>query len=295
MLVYESTKTGFIDDVDSGQLIPEIRRGYQSQGIGMGAPGEVKAWKNSLQYMRSVLIGSSLPVDAGVAIEFKIPLTSRRVDFLVSGYDDTDNANVVIIELKQWAGESTQTVEDKDGIVKTALGGGIRETTHPSYQAVSYAQLLKDFNMSIREKPINLYPLAYLHNFESQHRDILDNELYQPYTEQAPLYIRGDMMELRAFLESQIEIGDDRDNLYKMNDGKIRPSKSLQNSLVEMLEARNEFTLIDSQKVVFEKAVELAKQSRHDGQNAYYSLRVAREPGKRWWRSTFWPNSFRTT
>ena len=266
MLVYESTKTGFVNDVDQGQLVPEIRQGYQSHGIGMGAPGEVRSWKNSLQYMRSVLSGSSVPADAGVAIEFQIPLTSRRVDFLVSGYDGADNANVVIIELKQWEGDSTETVEDKDGIVKTALGGGIRETTHPSYQAVSYAQLLRDFNASIREKPITLHPLAYLHNFEPQHRDTLDNELYQPYTEQAPLYVRGDTEKLRAFLESQVAIGDDRENLYEMNDGTIRPSKSLQNSLVEMLEARDEFTLIDSQKVVFERAVELAKRSRRDGQ-----------------------------
>ncbi|ESS10435.1 MAG: hypothetical protein A07HR60_02450 [uncultured archaeon A07HR60] len=266
MLVYESTKTGFLNDVLEGQLVPKIRDGYQSQGIGMGSRGEVRSWKNSLQYMHSVLNGSSVPADAGVAIEFKIPLTSRRVDFLVSGFDEADNANVVIIELKQWEGTSTQTVEGKDGIVKTALGGGIRETTHPSYQAVSYAQLLKDFNVTIREKPINLYPLAYLHNLESQHREILDNEVYESHTEQAPLYVRGDTEQLRTFLESQIEIGDSSENLYDMNDGKIRPSKSLQNSLLEMLEAQDEFTLIDSQKVIFEKAVELANQSRRDGQ-----------------------------
>ena len=265
MLVYESTKSGFLDDVVEGHLVPEIKQGYESQGIGMGGAGEVQAWKNSLQYMHTVLSGSSVPDDAGVAIEFKIPLTSRRIDFLVSGYDEADNANVVIIELKQWNGDSTQAVNDKDGIVKTALGGGIRETTHPSYQAVSYAQLLKDFNISIREKPINLHPLAYLHNFEPLYRETLDNETYRPYTEQAPLYIRGDTKKLRAFLESQINVGDDRENLYEMNEGKIRPAKSLQNSLVEMLDARDEFTLIDSQKVIFEKAVELAKQSRRDG------------------------------
>jgi hypothetical protein len=78
--------------------------------------------------MHTVLINSSVPDNAGVAIEFKIPLTSRRVDFLLSGYDNADNANVIIIELKQWSGDSTQMVADKDGIVKTPLGGGIHET-----------------------------------------------------------------------------------------------------------------------------------------------------------------------
>jgi len=266
MLVYENTKAGFLDDALEAQLVPKIKQGYQSQGLGMGSPGEVRSWKNSLQYMHSVLSGSSVPSDAGVAIELKIPLTSKRIDFLVSGYDATDNANVVIIELKQWEGDSTERVEARDGIVKTALGGGLRETPHPSYQAASYAQLLSDFNTTIREKPITLHPLAYLHNFEAKHREMLDNDLYRPYIEQAPLYIRGDAKKLRAFLESRIDVGDDRENLYEMNEGKIRPAKSLQNSLLEMLEEQDEFTLIDSQKVVFETAVELAKRCRRDGQ-----------------------------
>jgi DUF2075 family protein len=265
MLVYESTASGFLDDILEDQLVPEIKRGYESQGLGIGSDSEVRSWENSFQYMYKVLSSSEVPPDAGVAIEFKIPLTSRRIDFLISGYDNSDNANVVIVELKQWDGNSTEAVEDKDGIVETFVGGDVRETTHPSYQALSYSQLLKDFNRSIREKPINLYPLAYLHNFEQQYREEIDNETYQPYTEEAPLYIRGDAKKLREFLETQIEVGDDRENIYEMNDGKIKPAKSLQNSLLEMLEDRDEFTLIDSQKVVFEKAVELAKRSHRDG------------------------------
>ena len=122
MFVYESTKSGFLDDVLAGRLVSEIKRGYQSHGIGMGASSEIRSWKNSLQYMHTVLVNSSVPDNAGVAIEFKIPLTSRRVDFLLSGYDNSDNANVIIIELKQWSGDSTQMVADKDGIVKTPLG-----------------------------------------------------------------------------------------------------------------------------------------------------------------------------
>lgn len=206
------------------------------------------------------------PIVQGSQVEFKIPLTSRRIDFLISGYNTAAKANIAVVELKQWDGASTEVVENKDGIVKTALGGGIRETTHPSYQAVSYTQLLRDFNASIREEPIDLHPLAYLHNFESRYREIIENDIYQPYIDAAPVYIRGDTRELRSYLESRIEVGDDRESLHTLNDGKIRPAKSLQNSLVEMLDDRDEFTLIDSQKVVYERATELANRSRRDGQ-----------------------------
>lgn len=266
MLIYESTKSGFLEDTLTDQLVPEIKRGYESRGLGIGSESEIRSWENSFQYMYKVLRGSDVPDDAGVAIEFKIPLTSRRIDFLISGYDEDENANVAIVELKQWDGGSTEPVEGKDGIVETFLGGGIRETTHPSYQAVSYAELLKDFNTRIQEKPIHLHPAAYLHNFEQHHRKKIDNDVYQPYTEQAPIYVRGDAKELRSFLETQIETGDDRENLYELNEGELRPAKTLQDSLLAMLEEQDEFTLIDSQKVVFEKAVELAKRSHRDGQ-----------------------------
>jgi DUF2075 family protein len=266
MLVYENTKSAFLDDILDDRLVPEIKEAYESRGLGIGSESEVRAWENSFQYMYKVLQGSDVPADAGVAIEFKIPLTSRRIDFLISGYDASDRSNVVIVELKQWAGDDTEPVESKDGIVKTPLGGGLRETTHPSYQAVSYAQLLADFNRSVQEQAIDLQPAAYLHNFDPEHREKLDNEVYARYTEEAPLYLRGDAKKLRAFLEDQIQEGDDRSTLYELNDGDIKPAKSLQDSLLAMLEEQDEFTLIDSQKVVFEKAVELAQRSHRDGQ-----------------------------
>ena len=266
MLVYENTTSGFLDDVLTDQLVPEIKQGYESRGLGLGSESEIRSWENSFQYMYKVLSGSDVPDNAGVAIEFKIPLTSRRIDFLISGYDADQNANVAIVELKQWGGDTTESVETRDGIVKTLLGGGIRETTHPSYQALSYAELLKDFNTRVQEKPIHLYPAAYLHNFKPRYREKLDNDLYRPYTEQAPLYLRGDAKRLRSFLETQIAAGDDREALYELSEGELRPAKTLQDSLLAMLEGQDEFTLIDSQKVVFEKAVELALQSHRDGQ-----------------------------
>ena len=44
---------------------------------------------------------SDIPKDAGVAIEYNIPQTSKRVDFLISGYGLNGKGNVVIVELKQ--------------------------------------------------------------------------------------------------------------------------------------------------------------------------------------------------
>ena len=50
--------------------------------------------------MYKVLNDDEIPEKAGIAIEYNIPQTSKRIDFLISGYDKVKKGNVVIIELK---------------------------------------------------------------------------------------------------------------------------------------------------------------------------------------------------
>ena len=210
MLIYEDTKSGFEEDVLNDKIVEEIKESHEKKGFSVGNESEVRSWQNSFQFMHKVLSGSDIPEDAGVAIEFKVPLTSKRVDFMISGYDEKGNGEVIVVELKQWGGESTEKVEGADGVVKTYVGKGLRETTHPSYQAWSYSQFMKDFNLTVQKENINIDPLAYLHNFDKKYRDVIENELYEEYTEKAPLYLKGDAKKLRNYLEDQISEGDFR-------------------------------------------------------------------------------------
>ena len=68
----------------------------------------------------------------------------------------------MLVELKQW---DKITATSKDAIVKTALGKGLREVVHPSYQAWSHASLLEGFNEAVYEDSISVRPCAYLHNY----------------------------------------------------------------------------------------------------------------------------------
>ena len=130
MIIYEATKTEFIDDVVNEQIVERLYNVYQEK-IGKTSKQEIRSWDNSLQRMSNVMQDQEIPEDVKVAIEFKIPNTGKRVDFIVAGNDgETDHA--VIIELKQW--EKVNKVETMDAVVvETALGGGMRHTTHPSY------------------------------------------------------------------------------------------------------------------------------------------------------------------
>ena len=261
MIVYEATKSEFIDSVFSGSITDEIYDVYK-QKIGKSAKSQIRSWENSMQFMYRILEDSEIPDNSGVAIEFTIPTTSKRIDFIITGQDDNKTDSVVIIELKQW--DSAQKVTGKDGIVKTFLGGGIRETTHPSYQVWTYASLIENFNETVEEDAIELYPCAYLHNYDFEYDNALTDEIYKKYYDLAPLYGKRDALKLRNFIKKYIKTGDTTDILYRIDNGKIRPSKKLQDCLKGMLDGNKYFYMIDEQKVAYELAVKMARDSYID-------------------------------
>lgn len=261
MIVYESTKEEFCDSVLAGSITDEIEHIYLAK-IGKSPESQIRSWRNSMQYMRTVLEDDEIPDDCGVAIEFTIPTTSKRIDFILTGLNRFEDDSVVIIELKQW--DWAEKVDGKDGIVKTVLGGGIHETTHPSYQAWSYASLIKNFNETVEEDEIGLFPCAFLHNYDFKDDDPLTDEIYKPYYDEAPLYGQKDILKLREFIKKYVKYGDNSNILYRIDSGRIRPSKRLQDTLYSMLEGNEEFVMIDEQKIAYELAIEMARESYLD-------------------------------
>ena len=153
-----------MDDVEQGVLINKIFTNFRNK-IGKTSKSEIDSWQNSLRCMYMVMNDEEIPYNSGIAIEYKIPTSSKRIDFIITGKDE-ERGTAVVVELKQWS--EAEKVEGKDGIVKTALSGGVRETTHPSYQVNSYTSLIRDFNEAVTQNEVALYPCAYLHNYYIQ-------------------------------------------------------------------------------------------------------------------------------
>ena len=114
-----------------------------------------------MMHMYKVVNTSDIPDTSTIAIEYQIPLTSKRIDFIISGADENQRSNIVIIELKQW---EQAKLSQKSGIIQTRFQHGESETAHPSYQAWSYAYMLQNYNETVREQDIPLLPCAFLHN-----------------------------------------------------------------------------------------------------------------------------------
>ena len=262
MIVYEATKEEFCDSVFAGSITEEIHAMFIQKLGHDTSPAEISSWQNSMQYMYNVLNDSSIPDNCGVAIEFKIPHTSNRVDFIITGLDQFMNDSVVIIELKQWS--KVEKLEGLDGVVKTFIGGKIREKVHPSYQAWTYSLFIQNFNETVETEKIGLYPLAYLHNYNIQENDPLIDKIYEEYYTKAPIFGQKDASKLRKFIKKYMKHGDNTDILYRIDNGNIRPSKKLQDTLSSMLGGNQEFLMIDEQKIAYEMALMMVRDSYGD-------------------------------
>lgn len=260
-IIYSKTKREFINDVFSNS----IESFFVREAGPIFGGNQMTAIKNSMNYMDRVIRDSGIPDNAGVAIEYKIPASSRRIDFIITGKDINRNPIAVLVELKQW---ENAEITEMDGVVKTFVGGSVREVEHPSYQVWSYATFIKDFNENIEEKNISLEPCAYLHNYEKD--NVIENDFYKFYTEQAPVFYKTDAQKLQDFIKNFVKYGDDKETLYLIENGKIKPSKALADCLASMLKNnKKEFTLIGDQKLVYEKALELARKSTELNKNVF--------------------------
>jgi len=262
VIVYSSTKKGFINDVLDGCVDSKILTSYVRETGNSISIQEQESQRNSLQYMKNVMEDPEIPDDSGVAIEYKIPQTTKRIDFILTGKSNSNRPAAIVIELKQWS--KGISVSDKDGIVNANFYGG-GEANHPSYQAWSYTSLLQDYNSSIEEKNIELVPCAFLHNYEED--NIVNNEFYKEHTDKAPVFFKRDLKKLQDFIKKYVKYGDNRDTLFEIENGKIRPSKSLADSLKSMLKGNKEFILIDDQKIVYETALDLSRKSTINNKN----------------------------
>lgn len=254
MIIYQATKTQFLHHALRDDIEDVVSRHFRSAtGRGVGS-SEINSWKHSLLEMAKVLQDEEIPAEAGVAIEYQLPQTSKRIDFVITGEDAAARSKVIIVELKQWS-ESRRS--DKDGVVWARRGGrsGQVEGTHPSYQAWSYAAYLEDFNAAVQDGAMSVQPCAYLHNHPRDGE--IDHAHYREHLARAPLFLARERAKLQAFIREHVRYGDRKGALYAIENGRIRPSKMLIDSVAGLLQGKSEFVLIDDQKVVHETILQV--------------------------------------
>lgn len=276
MIIYSDSKKAFIQDVFNNRIAIIIKEKFKAR-LGKVSNSEFSSWANSMMFMSNILLQSEISDEAQVAIEYQVPNTSKRVDFIVSGLNEDLQETVIIVELKQWSQAEKTT---KDGVVISFVGKANRELTHPSYQAWTYAKLIKEYNQTVQDDNIQIYPCAYLHNYKKTYDNPILDAFYQEYLELAPAFLSDDAERLANFIKSYIKYGDSKDILYRIDQGRIKPSKSLAEKIGSMLDGNQEFTMIEEQKIVFESLMEYAPTIEKEDKKKVFIIKGGPGTGK---------------
>jgi hypothetical protein len=197
-------------------------------------------------------------LDTGVILEYQLPLSSKRLDCLVTGRDCERRPAAVVVELKQW--ERCEPCHGENEVV-TWVGGAHREVLHPSAQVGQYRQYLQDMHTSFsRERdPVGLRACSYLHNYPREGGDPIFAEKFARVLQSDPLFTKDDFDSIGAYLAESVGHGDGLDVLADVEDGVYRPSKKLMEHVAGVIADKAEFILLDEQLIVFDRVLAAAR------------------------------------
>jgi DUF2075 family protein len=259
MLAYLGTKEDFLRDAPV--IEDKVRDAVKLKLNFKVAESEYLSWRNSLgNAMSHVMRSDRIPSDAGIAIEYRLNGRRFRLDFVISGLDGKGQESLVIVELKQW---TDIQFSDLDEHVKTVLGGGVRDVTHPSYQVWSYKSHLEMFNEYVYVNELSVVACAYLHNCKDN--QVINNSRYENALRLAPVFFHGEHDKLQKLIEDKIEKGSGTALLERVDAAVIRPSKQLADAVGNMLQGQDEFVLLDEQKTAYETILRSARQVQESG------------------------------
>ncbi|ADI00159.1 DUF2075 domain-containing protein [Salisediminibacterium selenitireducens] len=260
MIIYNETAESFISHVLEQRIEDVLLTKVKEKISHSVSESEIRSWTNSLPEMARVIRDAELENNTHVLLEYKLPSSEKRIDFLVTGQNQAGEDHAVIIELKQW---QKSEVADGDGIVKTFLGRRVRETVHPAYQSLSYQRYLENFNEALYDDTsIQLSSCSFLHNYiPNKEAEPLLDERYSSYLEQSPVYFKFDDKVLQKAIKEKVAIGNGADIARRIEDGRIGPSKKLVESVQSLMKGNEAFILLDEQKVAYEKALSIYQQA----------------------------------
>lgn len=264
MIVYNANKKQFVLDVRTNVIATKIFNLISQKGLCAGQDREFAAWQNSMQFMRNIVDDAEIDDEVQVAIEYNIPQTSKRVDFIIIGANKKGEDNIVIVELKQWT-KAEIVDDDMHFCVRTYVANNNRIVCHPSYQAYSYSRFIGNYSQVVHTNNINLVPCAYLHNYLPAYKHALSADIYKEWYTSAPFFIMDEVQPFTDFVKKHVTQKSSKgDLLYLIDHGRIKPTKSLQDALATMVKGTPLFDLLDEQAVCFDMCVRTMLQCLKD-------------------------------
>lgn len=248
MIIYQNSVTGFQSDVDNNQIADKIEQEFIEKIGHTVSPSEKSSWNNSLYRMGTIVRLSKLPDTCWILIEYNIPSTSKRIDFLICGHDQHNQKNFIIVELKQW---EKATTTDMPYLVNTFIHGNYHDVAHPSYQAYSYKHFLCDMSTAVYEKNIHPYSCAYLHNYKAGKKEPLLDKKYAEFYLDTPIFFKDDAPKLEKFFHEYVGRGNGDTIVQDFVSSKIKPSKKFIEYVSDLFQHNPAYILLDEQVIAY--------------------------------------------
>jgi uncharacterized protein len=275
MHLWSGPATKFVQDSIQNRVVQDLESAWMAHYRYPTPRSEVQAWRNSLRAMSQVVQHASLETN-GILLEYQLPLASKRLDCMLTGLDEAGSEQACIVELKQW--ERAQVSEGD--YVMTVLGGGIRETLHPSAQALGYRLYLEGMHTAFHgADAVALSSCAYLHNYRFEDNDALLDDRYAGFQARSPLFSENDVDKLVSYIRKRVGEGEGLPILDRVVNAPFRPSKKLMDHVANVIQGRPEYNLLDEQLVVFDKINTLLK-ARPKAQSAVVIIKGGPGTGK---------------
>ena len=247
MHLYSGMTVDFVADATRNRIAGKLKTAFFDYFRYEPAPSEVNSWQNSLRAMSDAIQLGSLE-DHGIVVELQLPLSSKRLDCMLTGRDAAERPQAVVIELKQWERAEPSPIED---CVAVRIGGAVRDVLHPSAQVGGYERYLMDVHTTFSEGSVGMSSCAYAHNAQFDPDEELWSDAHRPLLDRWPLFAGDQVDEFAEFLNAQLVAGDGQPVLEQVLKGRYRPHKRLLEHTARVIRREPTYVLLDEQQVAF--------------------------------------------
>jgi DUF2075 family protein/predicted kinase len=275
--LYAGSTNEFIQDSIQHEVAKKIGDSFYDFYRYRASISELRSWENSLQALTNQILYSNLR-DNGIIIEMQLPLSSSRIDCILTGHDTQKRPQAVLIELKQW-----QAVESSDfeNSVIAVYGGREKAVPHPSVQAHNYATYLKDTNSAFSEaESVVLEACSWLHNMHPEAAVVLRDPKFDRWLSATPMFIANDADRFSKYLKDRLQRGNGLSVLERVTSGRYGPSKKLMEHTAAIIKGEPVYTLLDEQIVAYDAVLSIARRALKKSGHSIVIIRGGPGTGK---------------
>lgn len=232
-----------------------------SRGLGRPSLGEERSWRSSLPVLARDLHDAGLD-GLEVLLEYQLPLSSKRTDAILAGrHRRTGAPHFVVVELKQWS--SAAPWPDSADLLDVP-GAPYRPVLHPSVQVGGYVQYLADFVAALAPdggSGATIDGVAYLHNAS---RSSVGTLWQNPQAARSRVFTGDDRGAFLEYLRGEFSEEPGAEAADLLTGSRIAPSKQLLSVAAAEVRDREQFVLLDEQRVAFELVLRAVENARRN-------------------------------